>query len=111
MHQRAIASLVAVGAALSLLGAGCKMVPVDEGSEDIRVIDAAEASACTRVGNGKFSVLDKVIGISRSREKIENDLVKLARNEALEMGANAVLPEGEIEKGQRRFGMYRCPTP
>jgi hypothetical protein len=101
--------IAVLATAIALLGVGCKVVPVDEGSEAVRVIDQAEAASCERVGSGKFTVLDKILFVSRSDEKMAGDLVKLARNDALEMGANAVLPEGDIADGTRRFGIYRCP--
>jgi hypothetical protein len=100
---------VVLATAIALLGMGCKVVPVDQGSETVRVIDQTEAASCERVGSGKFTVLDKILFVSRSDEQMANDLVKLARNDALEMGGNAVLPEGDIEDGTRRFGLYRCP--
>lgn len=101
--------IIVLAIAAALVSAGCQMVPVEEGSEKVRVIEEAEANSCERVGNTKVKVLEKVMFMGRSEEKMANDLAKLARNEAVEMGANAVMAEGEITEGSRRFGVYRCP--
>jgi hypothetical protein len=94
---------------VALASAGCQMIPIDEGSADVRVLEAAGSAGCERLGNTKVKVLDKVLFVGRSEEKMARELAQLARNEAVEMSGNAVVPEGDIEKGSRPFGIYRCP--
>ena len=88
---------------------GCNHVPLESGAEDVRVIQASEASGCDRLGATSVKVLAKIVGFKRSEEKMSKELTTLARNAALEKQGNAVAPESEISDGGQKFGIYRCP--
>ena len=40
---------------------------------------------------------------------MQDELLRLARNEAGSMGGNAIVPESVIEEGRQTFGVYSCP--
>ena len=47
--------------------------------------------------------------IRDSGERLQEELISHARNEAADLGGNTVVPESIIEAGEQSFGVYRCP--
>jgi hypothetical protein len=47
--------------------------------------------------------------VDRGSEKVQDELITLARNEAGTLGGNTIVPDGTIEEGRQRFVVYRCP--
>ena len=50
-----------------------------------------------------------VVFVPRGSEKVQDELVDLARNEAGVMGGNAIVADSSIEDGRQRFVVYSCP--
>lgn len=93
---------------LVLLG-GCTWVHVTSDGVKVRVVEASEVAACTRLGETTVSLkADLVAGIQRNKSKVEGELQTLGRNSAAEMGGDAIVPASEIENGEQRFDVYRC---
>lgn len=91
-----------------LLG-GCTWVKLTESGANIRVIDQDEASRCIKKGEITASVRDEVGPYSRNRQKVIDEVETLARNDAGGLGANAIVPVGELDNGERRYAAYDCP--
>ena len=87
----------------------CTWVPLtDEGSHvQLRTLDQVEG--CERKSRVTVSVKDKIGAISRSDEKVREELRTLARNEAARIGGNVVVAETEPTDGHQVFVVYRCP--
>lgn len=92
----------------ALLLAGCSMITAKPGAEEIRVLGEDRVSECESLGSVKVSVLDRVMGLDRHEEDVEDNLETLARNHAIEKDGDTISPLGPIEDGERRFGVYRC---
>lgn len=104
IHLRAtlLATLVAV------LG-GCTWVSLTPQGEGVRVLESAEAG-CAKVGQVSSNTTDVVV-FRRNQEKVAKELRTLARNEAADLGGNAILATGEPSAGRQSFDVYRCPSP
>jgi hypothetical protein len=89
----------------------CTWVNVTAEGENVKVLTAAQAQNCERVGSTTSQALSKVGFVKRKESKLEKELQSLARNEGANLGGNAVVAEGEIDlkEGRQRFGVYRCP--
>jgi hypothetical protein len=87
----------------------CTWVPLtDEGARvQVRTLD--QVQGCERKSRVTVSVKDKIGVISRSEEKVREELCTLARNEAARVGGNAVAAETEPTDGRQVFVVYRCP--
>lgn len=104
MHHRILlASVITL-----LSAAGCSFVKPDPGAEAVRLLEENQIAECESRGSVKVSVLDRVIGLDRHQEDVENNLETLARNHAAEVGADTIVPLGPVENGERRYGVYRC---
>ena len=76
--------------------------------ETVRLATADEISNCSRVGRTRSHSLDRIVGIGRSADKLQEELLTLARNEAGTMGGDTIVPESLIEEGEQAFGVYSC---
>ncbi len=98
--------LVLILAALTL--ASCATVKPTAGSDNVKLITAEEASQCERLGTASAQVLDKVVFLPRGDAPMADELLVLAKNEAVKMGGNAVTAASEIVDGTREYIIYNC---
>jgi len=91
-----------------LLTASCAWVKQPPGGERIRIAAAPEVGDCTRLGSTRVSVRDRVAGVQRKPGKVAEELERLARASALEMGGDTLLLLGPVRDGARDFIVYRC---
>jgi hypothetical protein len=89
---------------------GCTsmMIGVRDGSDRVSLADAGQVSGCQSKGETIVSVVAKVGFIKRLPEAVEADLYQLARNNAVDAGADTLVKGESKEFGQRSFGMYKC---
>ena len=71
--------------------------------------DASKANACTRIGRANVQTLSKIVVVERGGQRLQDELLTLARNEAGDLRGNTVVPESLITNGSQVFGVYRCP--
>ena len=90
----------------ALLGA-CSFVQLSDAGAGVAQMEPADVANCTEVGEVSSQTRSKVV-IERGNEKVREELLVLARNEAAGLGANAIVPIGQPENGQQRFRAYRC---
>jgi hypothetical protein len=87
----------------------CNWVQLTSEGQRVRLASTSEVSACTRIGGTTATTTGRVWIAERGSEKVQEELITLARNEAGSMGGNTIAPEGAIEEGAQRFNVYRCP--
>jgi hypothetical protein len=104
MHLK---SILIVIPALFALGA-CSWVELNPAGEKVRVLSDEEVSKCEYKGKSTVSVTDKVVGVRRHDEAIQQELLTLARNGAQNLDGDTVVPIGEESEGKRSFKVYRC---
>lgn len=103
MKKLSTASLLALGLS------ACSWVPLSPLGEQVFVMNAEQAENCERVGQTTSKVLNKVGFLKRTESQKAEELQTLARNEAANMGGNAIVPASEVTDGRQRFFVYRCP--
>ena len=94
----------------SVLIAGCAsaFMEVKEGAEKVSIANSDQISHCESKGTVTASVLSKVMFVNRSIEGVEDNLVQMAKNSAVDLGANTIV-KGESKKiGERAFSLYQC---
>ncbi len=91
-----------------LFCAACSWVKLDPGAEQVRLLEGESTAHCTRLGQTNVSVRDRVAATQRRATRVEQELATLARNSALAMGGDVVVPIGPVEGGSRPFAVYRC---
>jgi hypothetical protein len=98
--------LIAALAALS--GCASDLIDVRPGSDKIVQVESAKVAQCRKVGQTTVGVLDHVAFYSRSIDAIDENLSQLARNSALDMGGDTVVPGERLDVGKRVFAVYKC---
>jgi len=88
--------------------AGCSVVKVSEAGKRVNMISSDQAYNCTRVGSISTSVLEKIVGVPRADTKIETELDRLARDQAVLMNANS-LHRVSIQGAEGSYIAYNCP--
>jgi hypothetical protein len=97
--------------ALSVLMLGCgasNWVQLTQPAQQVSLALPAQVSNCTRIGTSTTNALDKIAFLQRGSQKLQEELVTLARNEAADMGGNRVVAESVISEGHQTFGVFRC---
>lgn len=101
----AITSVVA-----SSLLTACTWVPMETGATTVRVLAMGAATAgCTRLGEIEGNVTDRVALYQRNPLRVQEELETMARNEAVGLGANTVMPMEVAKDGRQRYSALRCP--
>lgn len=87
----------------------CTWVKLDDAAKRIRVMDASDSlSACEDKGEITAAVEDRILSVKRERTKVLDEVEALARNSAVELGADTIAPSSELAGGERRYRAYRC---
>jgi hypothetical protein len=95
-------------AAIALTGCASSLIGVREGSDRVSLADANQIAACQSKGKITVSVLAQAGILTRYEEDVEANLFQLARNNAVDAGADTVVKSESTEFGKRTFGMYKC---
>ena len=94
---------------LSLLAiSGCTWVETTASGQQVRLASQDQVAKCKKLGKTTVSVMDKVGFISRSEEKVAEELQTLAKNSAAEMEGDTIVAAGAISDGEQSFDVYRC---
>ena len=101
--------LIIIPAVIALGLSACTWVRTEPGAEQVEQRAAGQVRGCERLGHTTTSVRDRVAAVQRRATRVEDELADLARNSAVEMGGNVIVPDGPVRDGQRRFAIYRCP--
>jgi starvation-inducible outer membrane lipoprotein len=97
-----------IGGLLALYLTGCTWVQVSAQGEKVRVLAAAEVAECKRLGKTTVTTAGKVAGMERYADKIQAELHTLARNSAVDLGGDTVVPLDVPVDGRQLYGVYRC---
>ena len=101
--------ILAIIIILAAVGGCSNWVGLTVEGEGVRLATVAEISNCSRLGRTRSQTLDRVVGVERGAERLQEELLRLARNDAGAMGGNVIVPESLIEEGEQVFGIYSCP--
>lgn len=91
-----------------LYGCASKLIEVRQGSETVSVAEANQIASCQSKGVATVSVLSSVGFINRSDKAVEENLLQLARNSAVDMGGDTIVKGRAPKYGQRNFEVYKC---
>ena len=88
--------------------AACTWVePTKEGSE-VLLVKAYNVESCKKLGSTTSYVKHKVGFVTRGEEKVNEELITLARNKAAEMGGDSIVSQGAANEGRMSFDIYKC---
>lgn len=94
---------------MALLISGCTFVNLRSDATVVQRIEESAAEGCEELGTTRVEVLGKLGFLKRNPTKVSDELDILARNAAVDLGGNAVVPSGSIDAGKRTYRVMRCP--
>jgi hypothetical protein len=77
--------------------------------QQVEVRSEGQIGVCQSLGRASSTTLDRLLLIERNTSRQEDELLTLARNEAGDMGGNAIVPMTAAADGKQSFAVYRCP--
>ncbi|GMV69759.1 MAG: hypothetical protein AMXMBFR76_21980 [Pseudomonadota bacterium] len=99
--------LIAI-ACLPVLLAACSFIPKSPGADRVLLLPLERVKSCTEVGQTKVQVLDRVGFLARRGASVDQDLQRVARNNAVDMGGDTISALTGVVNGRQTFGVYKC---
>jgi len=72
---------------------------------------AQEVGRCHELGRVSAVTAAKVGFIARGKDTVQEEVYRLARNNAADMGGDSVVAIGPLIEGEQAFKVYRCINP
>lgn len=86
----------------------CAWIEVSNESRKVTLVKSFHVKDCVKLGTTDASVTHKIGIIIRADEAVTDDLVKVAKNRAAEMGGDSIVAKGPAVEGKMSFNVYRC---
>lgn len=89
---------------------GCSNALIDKrvGADLVTVAEANQVANCQSKGKVTINVLSKVGFINRSSDNVEANLLKMARNEAIDAHGDTIVKGERADVGTQTFAIYKC---
>ncbi|MEO6975482.1 MAG: DUF4156 domain-containing protein [Gallionella sp.] len=89
---------------------GCTSMMIGQraGSDRVSMANADQVAGCQSKGETIVSVVAGVGFINRREDAVEADLYQLARNNAVDAGADTLVKGASPVFGKRTYQMYKC---
>ena len=108
LSKRMLFIIAILPLAAGLSGCPSTLIGVREGAERVSLADANQVAACKSKGKINVSVLARIGLTDRDAQDVEDNLYQLARNNAVDNGADTLVKGESKEFGKRTFEMFKC---
>lgn len=96
----AVTALVAISA--------CTWVKPEGKADAIALVKPAHVAECKKLGSVYSNTHHRILGLNRGKQKVSDELLTLAKNEAHSMGADTLVADTGPDNGEQRFTAYKC---
>lgn len=95
---------------VGLGGCSSAFIGTREGAERVSLAEADQVAGCQSKGGVTISVFSKVsaLGVKRTEKDVEANMYQMARNNAVDAGADTIVKGESPEFGKRTFNLYKC---
>ena len=100
--------LAMVGQLIGLAGCSSMFIEKRPMAWDIPVVEPAEVTRCESKGGTLVSVAAYVWMVKRDDQAVEENLLQLARNAAVDAGGDTLVKGDSPEVGRRNYSIYKC---
>jgi hypothetical protein len=102
-------SLAALGLlVVGITGCASSMIGERVGADQVVLAKDTDVAKCKSLGRSTLSVLSSLGPITRSAEAVEDNLLQMARNEAIDKGGDTVVKGNSLEYGKRSYEVFKC---
>ena len=95
-------------AGMIAMTSACTWVKVSPEAQQVIVVPANRVSSCNRIGVVSSTVKASIGAIARDATKVRNELDDLARQQAVDLGANTLVRQS-VTNGKGTYAAYNCP--
>lgn len=99
---------LSTGAILITATAGCTWVKPHKDANTVALVKPTVVQNCQKMGRTTSKVPDRVGIFARGEGKVSDELITLAKNQALTMDGDTIVSETPISGGEQSFGVYKC---
>jgi predicted dinucleotide-utilizing enzyme len=86
----------------------CSWVKPTTRSQAIAYVAPAQIGGCQKVGSVAVETVGKVALMQRDPVTVKNELITLAKNEAVILKGDTIADLTSVKDGKQEFGVYRC---
>lgn len=108
ISNKILVTTILMSAIAGTSGCASSLIGVREGAERVSMADAKQVVDCQSKGKTIVTVLSKIGFIPRGEEDVEANLYQLARNNAVDAGADTLVKGESTVFGKRTFEMFKC---
>lgn len=87
---------------------GCQWVKPTAAAQEVALVKPAHVENCEKLGSTTSTVKGKVGFVERKDQKVTDELVTLAKNEAASLKGDTIIAVGAPVDGRQKFDIYRC---
>ena len=102
--SKGMLAIVAIVPLIAGLNGCASFIKAREGSDRVSLAEANQVASCQSKGGIIISVFAK----GRYESNVETDMYQMARNNAVDEGADTVVKGESPEFGKRAFSFYKC---
>lgn len=102
---------IVLGVAIMSMVSGCTWVELKPQGEKIRMLTPPEVGRCKFLGRITSNTAATIGIFARSKDTVREEIERLARNNAADMGGDTIVPTGPLIDGEQSFNVYRCINP
>ncbi|HYE37466.1 DUF4156 domain-containing protein [Methylocaldum sp.] len=103
--------MVLCGITMVFSVSGCTWVELKPQGEKIRMLTPPEVGRCKYLGRITSNTAATIGIFARSKNTVQEEVDRLARNNAADMGGDTIVPTGPLIDGEQSFNVYRCINP
>jgi hypothetical protein len=103
-----INATVVIALLVGLGGCASSLIGSHQGADRVLLVEASQARSCVSKGETTVSVLSRILFFNRSADAVEANLLQMARNDAVDSGADTLVKGDSQKFGERTFGLYKC---
>lgn len=98
---------IIVASLLMTTVSACSFVQLTDAGYAVAQASSTDVVNCQAVGVVSATTRAKVL-VNRNAAQVQEELIVLARNQAADLGANAIVPIGQVTNGGQSFRAYVC---
>lgn len=87
---------------------GCAWVETTKEGGEVLLVKSYNVQSCQHLGSTRSTVKHEIGPITRSEDKVREELVTLAKNHAADMGGDSIVAAGPATDGSMTFDVYKC---
>ena len=102
--SKGMLAIVAIVPLIAVLNGCATFIRAHEGSDRVSLAEANQVTSC----QSKGGIIISVFARGRYESNVEADMYQMARNNAVDVGADTGVKGESPEFGKRTFELYKC---